>query len=63
MSNGKSIPFGLQNRFGRSITAALSDLNIDPMRTRVEFEKDEENYILSVKIPIPLIDKGKEQES
>lgn len=56
MSNGK-IPFGLQVRFNRAVTAALADLNVDSMRVTVEMEEDTENFTLSIKIPKPLIEK------
>jgi hypothetical protein len=56
MNNGK-IPFGLQVRFNRAITAALADLNVDPMRVSTDMEEDTENFTLSIKIPKPLIER------
>ena len=57
MSNGKSISFGLNVRFNRAVTAALTDLNVDPMRVIALYDEDTEYFILTLKIPRPLIDK------
>jgi hypothetical protein len=60
MSNGKTISFGLQLLFNRAVRAALAELDVDPLRATVNYEDDTESFILTVKIPKPLITPEKE---